>query len=137
MEGGWKDGDDDKRQNRDLYSGQGLLVGLMRWNGMGGRKGFVYSRSLRNVLTQKKRGTRVTNKEWREFWKEMESQGIVGLAVRSNWFWWFCQFWGRSSPENPLEVLGTCGSVACGLHQPVYLQDGYYVLDTIPNQYRC
>lgn len=50
--------------------------------------------------TKKKRGARVTNKEWREFWKEMESQGIVGLlAVQSNWFWWCWQFWGRSSPE--------------------------------------
>jgi len=105
---------------RDLYSGQGLLDGWMWWNGMGKGKGFVYSRSLRNVHTQKKRGTRVTNKEWREFWKEMESQGLVGLAdlceATGSVVLVVLAVWGRSSPENPLEVLGTCGSVACGLH---------------------
>lgn len=71
MVGGWKAGDVDRGNRETCTPGQGPLDGLMRWNGMG----------VRIVHTQKKRGTRVTNKEWREFWKEMESQGMVGLVV--------------------------------------------------------
>jgi hypothetical protein len=63
---------------------------------------------------KKKRGTSVTNKEWRGFWKEMESQHS-GPGCASNLVLLVLAVWGRSSPENPVQVFGTCrvSRVAC------------------------
>lgn len=104
---------------------------------MGKRKGFVYSRSLR---TPKKREAPVSQIRSGENsgrrWSRRGGYGGPGCAKQvATGSGGSGIFWGRSSPENPLEVLGTWGSVACGLHRPIYLQDGYNVLDTIPNQY--
>lgn len=96
-----------------------------------GREGWnpMKIRSLRVVHT-KKRGTSVTNKEWRGFWKEMESQQSGP---------WLCEQlgFGGSGGLGPILSGESCAgirylsSVACGLYGSMFLRDSPYVPSTI------
>jgi hypothetical protein len=74
------------------------------------------------MFTQKKRGTSVTNKEWRGFWKEMESQHS-GPGCASNFGFAGSGCLGPILSGESCAGIRYLSSVACGLHGSISLWD--------------